>query len=157
MLLYHFTSRAQLPAILREGLLYGRVPVAPDRAVMAIWLTSDPGPDGHGLEQGGRVMTDDERLQAKEWSAVLPTPGTRHSKEASVRITVDLSETDRNLHQWLPWARRNLSPNFLAAMYPAGSSLRQAKTWRLYSARLLPGEVIAVDLLDGEPPGAAGT
>jgi hypothetical protein len=155
MLLYHFTERRHLPAILRDGLLYGRVPVGPDRAVMAIWLTSDPGPDGRGLEQGGRVMTEDERLQAQEWSAVLPPPGTRHAKEASVRITVDLSETDRNLHQWLPWARRNLPPNFLAAMYPAGASLRQAKTWRLYSAAILPDDFVAVDILDGEERGAA--
>jgi hypothetical protein len=155
MLLYHFTSRSQLPAILREGLLYGRVPIAPNRAVTAVWLTSDPGPDGHGLEQGGRVMTDDERLQAKEWSAVLPSPGTRYAKEASVRIAVELSETDRNLHQWLPWARRNLPPEFLAAMYPAGASLRQAKTWRLYSAVILPGDFVAVDRLDVEAARAA--
>jgi hypothetical protein len=155
MLLYHFTSRHGLPAILKNGLLYGRVPVSPDRAVNAIWLTSDPGPEGHGLEQGGRVMTDDERMQAQEWSAVLPPPGTRHAKEASVRITVELSETDRNLHQWLPWARRNLPPEFLAALYPPGASLRQAKTWRLYSAMILPGDFVAVDRLEEESSRAA--
>jgi hypothetical protein len=155
MLLYHFTSRTNLPAILKAGLLYGRVPIAKDRALNAIWLTSDPGPDGHGLEQGGRLMTEDERLQAKEWSAVLPPPGARHAKEASARITVELSETDRNLHQWLPWARRKLPPEFLAAMYPAGAGLRAAKTWRLYSAVILPGDFLAVDLLDGEATRAA--
>jgi len=155
MLLYHFTSRSHLPAILREGLLYGRVPIDRDRAVNAIWLTADPGCDGHGLEQGGRIMTDDERMQAKEWSAVLPPPGARHAKEASVRITVRLSETDRNLHQWLPWARRNLLPEFLAAMYPAGAGMRSAKPWRLYSAAILPGDFVAVDLLEDEATRAA--
>ena len=155
MLLYHFTSRNTLSAILRDGLLYGRVPVARDRAMNAIWLTSDPGPDGHGLSQGGRVMTEDERAQAKEWSGVLPPPGTRHAKEASVRITVQLSETDRSLHPWLPWARRNLPPDLLAAIHPAGASLRAAKTWRLYSAAILPGDFVAVDLIDGENSRAA--
>ncbi len=155
MLLYHFTSRHSLPSILEAGLLYGRVPLSSDRALNAVWLTSDPGPDGHGLEQGGRVMTDDERMQAKEWSAVLPPPGTRHAKEASVRITVQLSETDRNLHQWLPWARRNLPPDFLATIHPAGASLRQAKTWRLYSAAILPGDFVAVDLFDDDESRAA--
>jgi hypothetical protein len=155
MLLYHFTSRAKLPAILREGLLFGRVPLGNDRVLNATWLTSDPGPAGHGLSQGGRVMSDDERAQAKEWSGVRPPPGTRFPKEASVRITIELSERDRNLHQWLSWARRNLPPQAFAEMCPAGADLRQAKTWRLYSAVILPGDFVAVDFVEGDAARAA--
>ena len=155
MLLYHFTSRTTLPAIRQTGLLYGSVPTTLNRSSNAVWLTTDPGPDNHGLAQGGRVMTDDERRQAQEWSAVLPPPGTRHAKEASARITVNLAETDRNLHQWLSWARRNVAPEVRASLHPAGASLRAAKTWRLYFGAILPADFVAVDLIEPSTARAA--
>ena len=112
MLLDHLTSRNSLPAILQAGLLYGRAPLSADRAVNAVWPTSEPGPEGHGLEQGE------------------PAPVAR-------------------------LARRNLPPEFLVAIHPAGASLRQAKTWRLYSAVILPGDFAAVDLFDDQASNAA--
>ncbi len=155
MRLYHFTSRTTLPAIQRTGLLHGSVPAARTGPLNAVWLTTDPGPDNHGLSQGGRFMTDDERREAQTWSGTMPPPGTRHSKDASARIAVDLAESDRDLHQWLSWARRNLTPEQLAAIHPVGASLSAAKTWRLYFGIILAAEFVAVDLIEPSTARAA--
>lgn len=146
MLLYHFTSTQSLPGIQSGGLSRGMVPVGPARGLNAVWLTTDPGLSGHGLQAGGAMMTDAQRLQAREWSGILPPPGSRYPKEASVRITVDLDPRDRNLHEWLPWARRHLSPEWLAQLHPvAGGNLRQAKTWRLYFGIIPAEDFVAVE------------
>ena len=160
MLLYHFTSRHDLANILDSGLSRGAVPISAARCANLVWLTADPGPHGHGLEQGGPFMTDAQREQAREWTGILPPPGTRMPKPAEVRIAVELERTDSRLHDWLPWARRNLSPEWLRTLHPPGCpSLRKAKTWRLYDG-LIPAErfvaVEAVEAADASSPWFAG-
>lgn len=149
MLLYHFTSRASLRSILREGLSQGAVHITPSCRLNAVWLTADPGPEGHGLEGGGAFMSDAERREAYEWSGTMPPPGSRFGKSADVRIAVDLAAGDRNLHDWLPWARRQLPPEWLAQLHPvAGGNLRKAKTWRLYFGTIAPAAFVAVDQVE---------
>lgn len=150
MLLYHFTSRDNLRSILRTGLSRGVVPVSSEQRLNAVWLTADAGPGGHGLESGGDFMTDLDRREAYEWTGVMPPPGARFPKSAEVRITVDLPPGDRNLHEWLPWARRQVEPEWLAFLHPvAGGNLKRAKSWRLYFGTVQPEAFLAVDELEG--------
>jgi hypothetical protein len=155
MLLYHFTSKAALPGILRSGLCRGSVPIDEDHAVNAVWLTTRADPDGHGLEQGGAFLSEEQRLQAVEWRGVAPSPSARFEKDGSVRITVDLAAADRNLHGWLTWARFNVAPAMLARLHPIGSpSLHRAKSWRLYFGTIPRAAIVAVDH-DQQKPGEA--
>lgn len=57
MIFYHFTSRKSVPSILAEGLNRGEAPLSDTRVVQAVNLTTDPAPNGHGLDGGGRVVT----------------------------------------------------------------------------------------------------
>jgi hypothetical protein len=153
MLLYHFTSKEALRHILAGGLSRGAVPTSATAALNAVWLSTDPGPDGHGLEAGGALMSDAQRQQTYEWTGVRPPPGARYPKDASVRIAVDLSPSDRNLHEWLPWARRALSPDWFAQLHPiAGGNLRKARTWRLYFGFIPASEFVAVDPVPAAAP-----
>ncbi len=146
MLLYHFTSRENLSQIATTGLSRGMVPVSPTEARNGVWLTTDPGPGGHGLENGGKIMTELDRQQALDWTGVLPLPGTRFPKQGPVRITVDLPTSDRNLHEWLPWARQNLSPEWLAVLHSVAlGNLIKAKTWRIYFGVIPPESFLAID------------
>jgi len=153
MLLYHFTSRGSLAAILKTGLSRGSVPLSPRQDLNAVWLTSDPGPTGHGLDSGGAFMTDEQRQQAFEWSGVMPPPGSRFPKDSSVRLTVEIDENDDNLHEWLRWARWKLPAQLIPVLHPVGSnSLRQAKQWYIYTGVITPHAFVAVD---EDPHGAA--
>lgn len=102
LLLYHFTTRESLSRILAKGLRLGRVPTSPTTILEAVWLPTDPGPGGHGVEASGPLMSDEQRRQAHEWTGVLPPAGTRFAREAKVRITVELDPGDRALEEWLP-------------------------------------------------------
>lgn len=153
MLLYHFTSRQCLRHILAGGLSCGRVPVSRAISSNAVWLTTDPGANGHGLETGGAVMTEAHRQQAYEWTGIRPPPGARHAKDASVRITVDIDRSDRNLHDWLSWARGHLSPVWFAELHPIASpNWRKARTWRLYFGIIPVDAFAAVDEIAPPPP-----
>ena len=160
MLLYHFTCRHHLSNILESGLSRGAVPVTAARIANAVWLTADPGPNGHGLEQGGPFMSDAQRVQAKEWTGVLPPPGARVPKPAEVRIAIEIERTDPRLNEWLPWARRNLSPEWLRTLHPPGCpSLRKAKTWRIYDGLIAADRFVAVEAVEeavASPPWLAG-
>lgn len=151
MQLYHFTSRENLRSILRSGLDRGIVHVSNKSRLSAVWLTTDPGPNGHGLEWGGEFMTDLDRREAGHWSGTLPPPGARFPKEANVRITIELEPGDRNVHEWLPWARRQLTPDWLAYLHPvAGGNLNKAKTWRLYFGTIAPAAFARVEEWSGD-------
>lgn len=150
MRLYHFTTRECLRSIMGGGLNRGIVHLSPTSQLNAVWLTTDPGPRGHGLEVGGRFMTDEERREAREWAGEVPPPGARFPKAATVRIDVDLDDDDRSVHEWLPWARRHLDFDWMTALHPVASgTLRKAKTWRLYLGVIPPERIAAVESLDG--------
>ncbi len=152
MLLYHFTSRAHLPSIEQNGLTLGTVHVSARERRNAVWLTSDPGPTAHGLEGGGAFMSDAERQEAREWSGVMPPPGARFPKNADVRIAVELEPNDPHLHDWLPWARRHLDPEWMAHLHPiASGTLKKAKTWRLYFGVIPPSAFVTLHELAAAP------
>lgn len=152
MLHYHFTSRLHVGEIMRSGLSRGAVHLARDRLLNAVWLTTDPGPNGHGLEAGGAFMSEIERREAQEWSGTMLPPGSRFPKNADVRIAVDLGEQDPNLHERLPWARRRIEPEWLASLHPVAlGNLKKAKSWRLYFGVIAPQEFVAVEELASAP------
>jgi hypothetical protein len=153
MLLYHFTSHQNLPSILAHGLGRGIVHTGPASRINGVWLTADCGPDGHGLESGGRFMSEAERQEAYEWSGVRPPPGARFAKKAEVRICVEVYGGDRNLVDWLPWARRHLPAEWLAQLHPiASQSLRRAKSWRLYFGTIPPEAFVSVERFEEPAP-----
>ena len=149
MRLYHFTTRDCIRPIRASGLNRGTVHLSATTELNAVWLTTDPGSRGHGLEGGGRFMTDEERHEAREWAGQVPPPGARFPKVANVRITVDLDSDDRALQEWLPWARRHLDFDWMTALHPVASgTLQKAKTWRLYLGVIPPERLVAIDSLD---------
>jgi hypothetical protein len=145
MLLYHFTSPASFQKIRIAALSVGAVHVSPGQTVNAIWLTTRGEGDAHGLRQGGAFLTDDERREAREWGGELPPKSMRHAKDASIRISVEIDTNDRYLHEWLPWARKNVAPDMMALLHPIGSNLHIAKSWRLYFGSISPSRFVAVD------------
>lgn len=152
MLLYHFTSRKHLRSITAGGLNRGTVHLSDATQLNAVWLTTDAGPRGHGLEGGGDFMNDRQRQEALEWSGALPPPGTRFPKDADVRISVELDQGDRELHEWLPWARRHIDPEWMAHLHPVVSgNLKKAKTWRIYTGVIPPARFVAVEELEATP------
>lgn len=152
MLLHHFTSRDNLRNIKAAGLTRGVVHVSATRQVSAIWLTADPGPSGHGLEAGGAFMSDVDRREARDWTGAMPPPGARFPKLAEVRISVELDPADRNLHEWLPWARRHVDPEWLAHLHPVASfNLKKAKFWRIYTGIIPPDSIVGIEELERQP------
>jgi hypothetical protein len=92
-------------------------------------------------------MTDDQRQEGYRWSGVLPPPGARFPKDGPVRITVELDPRNPNLHEWLPWARRCISPEWMAQLHPiAGGNMQKAKTWRLFFGVIPAAAFLAVDV-----------
>lgn len=149
MLLHHFTSREHLRGIKAAGLARGVVHLSRSRQMHAVWLTTDPGPGGHGLDAGGAFMSDDDRREAMEWTGVRPPPGSRFPKVAEVRIAVELDPADRNLHEWLPWARRHLEPDWLAQLHPVASfNMKKAKSWRIYTGVIAPDAIVDIEELE---------
>ncbi len=95
-------------------------------------------------------MSDADRREACEWSGTLRPPGTRFPKSADLRIAVEISPTDRDLQEWLPWARRQLAPDWMAQLHPVGGgTLRKAKTWRLYFGTIPQQAFVAVEQIEG--------
>ena len=145
MLLYHFTSRERVSGIRTGGLRLGTVPVSATKALQAVWLTSRGDDGAHGLEAGGPLMSEEQRHETFQWTGDRPPPGARLPKEASVRITVDIHSNDRDLHEWLPWARQHVAPDTMALLHPVGSSLHKAKSWRLYFGWIPPERFVTIE------------
>jgi hypothetical protein len=151
MLLYHFTAHERLPGILDGGLSKGDVPIngPTGKGLNAVWLTTDSTSEGHGLGKSG-LMTDVDRHRIFQWKGEMPPEGTRWANKRAVRITVKLASQDRNLKEWLPWARRRLEPGWLAQLNESGGGSRKARTWRLYFGVIPPSAFVAVDILETE-------
>jgi hypothetical protein len=151
MLLYHFTSPENLPRIRRTGLSLGSVHVSPGETLNAVWLTTKSTADAHGLENGGAFLTADQREEARKWGGELPPHGTRFPKDGSIRITVEIHSNDRDLHEWLPWARQHVAPDMMALLHPIGSNLHRAKSWRLFFGTIAPNAFVAIDEVEVAP------
>jgi hypothetical protein len=144
MKLYHFTAREHLPAIQAQGLSIGAVKIGIGTAQIlnAVWLTSDPNPDGHGLSDGGPIPQEEREAYRKvigiEPDEVLPN--TR-----AARITVRILLTDRKLKRWSTWSNRKVEPHWRDALNKTGGG--KDATWFLYFGVIPPERFDAIDLM----------
>jgi hypothetical protein len=106
MIFYHYTSREALDSIMQEGLNQGEAPISEWRWVNAVNLTTDPEPEGHGLDMGGHVITPEEADRYARKGLDMPA-GTAFVEKRAVRITIRLPSTDRKLKLWRTWSRKN--------------------------------------------------
>lgn len=151
MLLYHYTSHANLPGIMSEGLNRGEAPLSDTRVVKAVNLTTDPRPTGHGLDGGGEIVTEAESaLYFRKFGWVIPA-GTVVADKKEVRITVKVSSSDLKLKRWRPWAKRNCEPGYADRLAAAGGSNAKPETWWLYFGTIPPSAIVAVDHLKPAP------
>lgn len=148
MILYHFTAHICLEDIMREGLSRGEVPLSDHQTLQAVNLTTSREPWGHGLDDGGNVITEAE---IESWYQVsgqrIPT-GTIIANKRAVRIAVKIPSSDRALKQWLPWARKNIDPTYLKRLHAAAGRDPKFKTWWLYWGTIPPSAFVAVDVLE---------
>ena len=65
MRFYHYTRREYLPSILKHGLDSGEFCVSLQHHVNAVWLTTSPSPQGHGLMTmiGGGTAKQECRIE----------------------------------------------------------------------------------------------
>lgn len=147
MRLYHFTCAEHLPAILRDGLSIGEVPLslAPGktRCKNAVWFTTSPDPSGHGLEAEGREATRQEKI-IMGWNPKKPV---WWPNKQAIRITVDLPGDDPRLKRWSIWSQRRISTSVREGLMRAGGG--KAATWYLYFGTVMPSAF--VDVLDLRP------
>lgn len=133
MILNHFTSLEYLDAILAEGLTKGYVPLSPTQGENAVWFTTSMDAEEHGLTDG-HVLTLEER-EAHQRCFGRPLPeSARYPDKRRVRISVVIPSSDRNLRPWLPWARKRLTTDWLAALSASGGGKVKARTWYIYHA-----------------------
>ena len=124
MILYHFTHKGALAEIAEFGLMLGEVPLSPTKTETGVWLTSDDNAEGHGLTFGG-VLSDTER-EAYQWmhpGRVIPKRATRPNKRA-FRLTIDLTDCDRNLVHWPKWGRKRLDRKWHKTLSSTGGDNR---------------------------------
>ena len=145
MLLYHFTSHANLAEIIEAGLSRGDVPTGPGVGLQAVNLTSDGSPDGHGLDKAGHVWTEEESRKVLASEGVWIPPGTVNENKRAVRLTVKVKSSDRNLKRWLHWARKNVDADYLAQIHRVAG---KQGTWFLYFGTIPPSAITAVDVID---------
>jgi hypothetical protein len=144
MLLYHFTSLEFLESIKAEGLKRREVAVSPDdrRLNVAVWLTTNREPMGHGLDRGGQPLTYEEKLRKE----IDPNEPAFWTDKREVRITLRIPSNDPRLQHWPKWAKRNHVPNeWYKRLASAGGG--KHKTWWLYLGVVSPKRFGAVDIL----------
>lgn len=148
MLLYHYTSHHALPHILRDGLSKGEVPLSDREWLNAVNLTADPSPDGHGLDGAREPITEEDAARLYLATGQHWPVGARFVNKRAVRITIKLPSADRNLKDWLPWARKRLSPDYLRRLVGVAGGTKKARTWKIYFGVIPPSAIVAVDVLE---------
>jgi hypothetical protein len=117
--LYHFTNLANLPTILREGLVKGRVPLAPTDYRRAPNLTSNPNP------------------RAQHWALGGATDKTK------VRLSVRIPEGEPRLEAWRDVCRRlRVDQHWQRGLDPFG----QGKSWFVFRGVMPPEWITVVDV-----------
>jgi hypothetical protein len=147
MILYHFTCHEYMESISRDGLNRGDVPtraIGPLFETNAVWLTTEPQPEGHGLGEA-HVLTDAERQKVFEVLGHMPPEGARVPDKRAVRITVVIPRSDRCLKRWLTYGRKHCDPEFYNRLVHADG--RAHKSWWLYFGTIAPDQFQAVDFL----------
>lgn len=137
MILYHFTALEYLESILKNGLNKGDIPIARDQGDNAVWFTTDNDPAGHGLTDG-RLLTDEEHRQYLKNFGRKPQPGARFPDKRKVRIDVIIPSSDKSLKEWLPWARKRLTAEWLKTLTRIGGGKAKARTWYIYNGVVRP-------------------
>ena len=133
MILYHFTGREYLDAIMEDGLSIGDVPTSSTEGKTGVWFTTDQDPAGHGLG----VEMD------------LPNGGRIVNKRA-VRITVPISSSDRKLVSWMKWGRKNCNPDMFDRLNRSGGG--KCKSWYIYFGAVKPDQFSNIEFLTSTPP-----
>lgn len=147
MIFYHYTTRGALDQILAEGLTRGEAPYNERRAARAVNLTTDPNPDGHGLDAGGSIITE-ERSRLLATHGILVPAGTRLANKKETRITIKVPSSDKNLKKWSSWSRKHCDPGYAERLErSAGATPKKAKTWWLYFGVIPPEWFVGVDIL----------
>jgi hypothetical protein len=135
MRLYHFTALKYLESIRAKGLMPGEVALSASdrRENFAVWLTTDPEPDGHGLDRCGQPLTEREKIRK---GVDLNEPAFWDNKR-EVRITLRIPSNDLRLRQWPTWARQNhVDQQWYQALATSGGS--KHRTWWLYLGVIPP-------------------
>jgi hypothetical protein len=137
-------------ASLAEGLNRGEAPLSDTRVLQAVNLTTDPRPEGHGLDGGGHVLTQEESATySRQFGWQIPA-GTVFADKTEVRLTVKVRSTDPRLKRWLPWSRKNCEPGYPERLAAAAGGIEKAKTWWLFFGTIPPSAIAKVDQLKGE-------
>jgi hypothetical protein len=98
-----------------------------------VWLTTDPEPDGHGLDRCGQPLTEREKIRK---GVDLNEPAFWDNKR-EVRITLRIPSNDLRLRQWPTWARQNhVDQQWYQALATSGDS--KHRTWWLYLGVIPP-------------------
>ena len=108
----------------------------------AVWFTTEPQPEGHGLGEAG-TFTEEMRRVHFEKFGILPPEGSRFANKKAVRITVVIPSSDRRLVRWLTWGHKHCEPGF----YDALAKGNHHKTWWLYFGIVAPDQFRAIDYL----------
>lgn len=123
--LYHFTSAGHLRPIGAHGLTVGDVPTDSRRwrGRVGVWLTSDPEPDGHGLD------------------------GSSADKKRH-RLTVELPDSDPLLRSWPDWSRRHVTKETREALHGTAPGF---ESWFVYFGHIEPAAIVeCTDMQTGE-------
>jgi hypothetical protein len=142
---YHYTSSERLASIAEWGLWKGEVPVAPDKLLNAVWLTTDDSPDGHGLGEPRSLTREEKARKGLPAEADVRWPNKREA-----RLALRISSADRRLERWSRFASRAVSPAWRAALEKAGGGQSKANSWYLYWGAVPPEWIVeAIDLRTG--------
>jgi hypothetical protein len=119
MKLYHFTSAAHLRGIYQHGLTVGDVITDFEKfeGKVAVWLTTSPTPEGHGLSNS---LVD----------------------KTEFRLTVEVDEADYRLHRWRDWADENLDLMTQLQVHMADGW--NSKSWYLLFGWVPPSRILEV-------------
>lgn len=148
MILFHYTAESLLGNIMHEGLTRGDVPTAFIGGTNAIWFTTDRDPSGHGLSEE-REITPEERAMVEQINGRRCPPGPIWMLDKrKARIEVIIPTRDPKLVFWLPWARKNVQPEFLKGMIESGGGKAKAKSWFIYRGRVAPEQFRSVAMRD---------
>lgn len=99
---FHYTGYTAAAGILGLGRINcGITPFAGDEK-LAVCLTTDRSPDGHGLPEGQRVYIGDPNFPhvAERAKAPFGTPFIASPNLKNVRLTVEISKSDPKLKNW---------------------------------------------------------
>ena len=123
MRLYHFTSLFHLDVVQEHGLSRGDVPVSPFEGMNAVWLTTNPSKSSQNWKEGSAV------------------------DKTKVRITVEIQDSDPNLHKWSEFAKQEQVPDWwYKALHETGG--KGSDEWYIYEGVIPSSSFVSIDQLE---------